>query len=114
MTTTISNPTGGVLTVLSVQVNWNNLTGAPGNNPLALTKVVYGSTNLWPSTGTGSDNTGTRLTTLSPTITIPAGNTSSAFTFTFDKNYAFPTGKTSITFNLSSPVCGSQSISTTK
>ena len=110
MSTSLSNPSGEALTVSSILVQWNSGSGAPGNNTLTLDKVEYGSTSLW----TVDDVSGSLLIPLSPSITVPAGSTSSTFSFTFDKNYNFPTGRTSIRFNLSTPSCGSFSVITTK
>jgi Flp pilus assembly protein TadG len=106
MTSSISNLSNDTLTISSITVTWNQGSGASGNKALALTKAEYGSSSFW----SGSDPLGTHFFTLSPAITLPAGGTSSTFTFTFDKNYDFPTGRTSITFNLSAPSCGTFSI----
>jgi hypothetical protein len=91
-------------------VKWNQSTGASGSKALALKKAEYGTTSLW----SGTDGTGTRLIPLSPTVTIPAGGNSSTFTFTFDANYDFPVGLTSIKFTVSSPSCENFSITRTQ
>jgi hypothetical protein len=98
------------LTISSIVVNWNHVSGASGGKTLTLNKVDYGATNLW----SGTNSTGTQTIPISPAVTVAAGGFSSTFTFTFDKNYDFPTGKTSIQFNLSSPNCGTFSITTSK
>lgn len=110
MTTTVSNPMSDPLTISGIVVKWNSASGASGGKTLTLNKADYGATNLW----SGTNSTGTQAIPISPAVTVAAGKFSSTFAFTFDKNYDFPTGQTSIQFSLSSPSCGTFSITTSK
>ena len=99
MSMTITNP-HGVITVSSVQVTWNSLTGGPASKSLSLISASLAGIGFW----TGSDSSGSLTITPSTTLTIPGNNTTSTIIFTFDKNYQNPSNN-SITINLSTVGC---------
>lgn len=103
ISTTISNPNSVAVTITSVQLSWNRATGGPGGNVNDLKSASLGS-GFWSGTNaTGTFSMGTSLTVL--------GYSSSAMTFTFDKNYQSNTNA-SVTLVISVTGCGTYTVST--
>jgi hypothetical protein len=101
MSLTITNPHDAI-TILSVQVVWNSVTGGPGGKPLYLKSV-----NLEGIFWSGTDTTGNLTITPTTTVTIPGNNVTTPIIFSFDKNYQNANGTESITINLATSGCES-------
>lgn len=108
VTMKINNPHSS-FTVSSIQFQWNAASGAPGNKTLILNQAQLG-TFVW--SGTNSSGTFSN----SPAgLTIPGNGSVSTVIFTFEKNYQNPVANgTIITINLSSPECGTFTVTGTK
>ena len=108
VTMQITNPHSS-FTVTGIQFRWNAATGASGNKTLPLVQAQLG-TFIW----SGSDSSGNFSNSPSG-LTLPGNNTTSTVIFTFDKNYQNqPANATTITINLSSPECGTFSVTKTQ
>ena len=104
----ITNPHTS-FTVTGIQFGWNAATGASGNKTLPLVQAQLG-TFIW----SGSASTG-NFSSSPVGLTLPGNNTTSMVIFTFDKNYQNqPANATTITINLSSPECGTFSVTKTQ
>jgi hypothetical protein len=99
MAMTITNPHTEV-TVSSVRITWNTVSGDPSNNALLLKSASLGSL-FWTGTEGGGDFTITDLSN----VTLPGNNVTSTIFFTFDDFYDHVDGSESITIRLSSPGC---------
>ncbi|HEX5837618.1 MAG TPA: TadE/TadG family type IV pilus assembly protein [Anaerolineales bacterium] len=108
VTMQITNPHSS-FTVTGIQFRWNAATGASGNKTLRLEQAQLG-TFIW----SGSDSSGNFSNSPSG-LTLPGNNTTSTVIFTFDKNYQNqPANGTTITIDLSSPECGTFSVTKTQ
>jgi hypothetical protein len=106
MAMTITNPHEAV-TIASIRVVWNSLSGANGG-PLNLTRGDFeGATpgtdvQFW----SGNNGTGDIIITPSSPVTIPGNNLTSAIIFTFNNNYhPRHLGTQMLSITLSTPGC---------
>jgi Flp pilus assembly protein TadG len=98
MTMTITNP-HLPLTVSTVRVKWNAVSGAAGTKALKLETESLGGL-FW----NGSNGSGDLTVTPATTVTIPGNGATSTILFTFDGQYKNPSGE-AIIITLSNPEC---------
>jgi hypothetical protein len=105
---TITNPHTS-FTVTSVVFKWDVGNGA---NKKSLTSAQLG-VSFWPSVIGTTDSTGNITITPSSTLTLPGNNSQSTIQFTLDQKYGNPNSPTTITLKLSSPACGTITVTKT-
>jgi hypothetical protein len=103
---TITNPHTD-FTVTSVQFKWD---AGNGGNIKSLTAAQLNGIPFW----TGPSNSSGSITiTPSSTLTLPGNNLQSTILFTLDQKYN-ATNKTTIMLTLSSPACGTVTVTKTQ